>query len=62
MPTVDSPAALEIDAPIVPDPARDDDAVVIDCLQQFADALAARIMRWPEAYRNWHMVGGDARD
>ncbi len=62
IPAVDSPAVLEIDPPILPDPARDNDAVVVDCLQQSADALAARIMRWPEAYRNWHMVGGEAVD
>jgi hypothetical protein len=62
IPAVDSPAVLEIDPQIIPDPARDDDAEVVDCLQQFADALAARIMRWPEAYRNWHMVGGEAVD
>jgi lauroyl/myristoyl acyltransferase len=62
IPAVDGPAVLEIDPPIVPDPTRDGDAVVVDCLQRFADALAARIMRWPEAYRNWHMVGGEAVD
>jgi lauroyl/myristoyl acyltransferase len=56
MPSADGPA-LEIDPPIIPEPAPDADTVVVDCLQRFADALAARIMRWPEAYRNWHMVG-----
>jgi len=61
-PASDGPPALEIDPPIVPAPAGDADAVVIDCLQRFANALAARIMRWPEAYRNWHMVVREAVD
>ena len=60
-PAVDGPPALEIDPPIIPNSAGDGDAVIIDCLQRFADALAARVMRWPEAYRNWHMVAGDAQ-
>ena len=58
-PAIDRPPALEIDPPIIPDPAGDVDAVVVDCLQRFANALAARVMRWPEAYRNWHMVVGE---
>jgi lauroyl/myristoyl acyltransferase len=59
-PAVDGAQALEIDPPINPSASGDEDEVVTDCLQQFADALAARIMRWPEAYRNWHLVvGGD---
>jgi lauroyl/myristoyl acyltransferase len=60
-PSVDGPPALDIDPPIVPGHAGDAEAVVVDCLQRFADALAARIMRWPEAYRNWHMVAGEAQ-
>jgi lauroyl/myristoyl acyltransferase len=60
-PSVDGPPALEIDPPIVPGPAGDADAVVVDCLQRFANALAARVMRWPAAYRNWHMVAGVAQ-
>ena len=60
-PAVDGPPALEIDPPIVPCPAGDADAVVVDCLQRFANALAARIMRWPEAYRNWHWLPGAAQ-
>jgi lauroyl/myristoyl acyltransferase len=61
-PACDGPPALEIDPPIIPGPAGDVDAVVIDCLQRFANALAERIMRWPEAYRNWHLVVGGAGD
>jgi lauroyl/myristoyl acyltransferase len=57
-PAVDGPPALEIDSPIIPGPAGDAHAEVVNCLQRFADALAVRIMRWPEAYRNWHMVAG----
>jgi lauroyl/myristoyl acyltransferase len=60
-PSVDGPPALEIDSPIVPGHAGDAEAVVEDCLQRFADALAAHVMRWPEAYRNWHMVAGEAQ-
>lgn len=60
-PAVDGLPALEIDPPIIPASEGDRDAVVVDCLQRFADALAARVMRWPEAYRNWHMVAGDVQ-
>jgi lauroyl/myristoyl acyltransferase len=60
-PAADGPPALEIDPPIIPSSVGDGDAVVVDCLQRFADALAARVMRWPEAYRNWHMVAGDTQ-
>ena len=59
-PAVDAPPTLEIEGPIIPGPANGGDAVVVDCLQRFADALAARVMRWPEAYRNWHLISGDA--
>jgi lauroyl/myristoyl acyltransferase len=59
-PAVDQSPALEIDPPIIPSAASDEDAVVMDSLKRFANGLAARIMRWPEAYRNWHLVGGDA--
>jgi lauroyl/myristoyl acyltransferase len=61
IPDPDGPR-LEIDPPIVPDPSGDVDAVVVDCLQQFARGLEARVLRWPEAYRNWHMVEGGAVD
>lgn len=62
VPAADGPPVLEIDPPIVPDPAGDVDAQVVDCLQRFANALQARVMRWPEAYRNWHMVDDSADD
>jgi|KBSSwiStaDraftv2_1062776.scaffolds.fasta_scaffold255155_2 lauroyl/myristoyl acyltransferase len=57
-PSFDGPPALDIAPPINP-AAGDGDAVLVDCLQRFADALAARVMRWPEAYRNWHLVAGE---
>ena len=52
----DAPA-LEIDPPIVPDPSGDAEQGIVECLQQFADALERRVLRWPHAYRNWHLLG-----
>jgi len=49
--------ALEIDPPIVPDASGDADAVIVECLQKFADALDGRVRRWPRTYRNWHLLG-----
>ena len=51
--------ALEIDPPIVPDATADPDAAIVDCLQRFADALDRRVRRWPESYRNWHLLGDE---
>lgn len=47
--------ALDIEPPIVP--AGHDDESISRCLQAFADALETRVRRWPDAYRNWHMLG-----
>jgi hypothetical protein len=58
-PAVDAAPALEIEGPIIPG-TNGGDAVVVECLQRFADALAARVMRWPEEYRNWHLIAADA--
>ena len=51
----DGVAVVEIDPPIVPE--GEGDAAVVACLQQFADALDRRVRRWPDAYRNWHLLG-----
>lgn len=47
--------AVEIDPPVVPEGDADD--AVLHCLQGFAKSLEARVRRWPEAYRNWHLLG-----
>ena len=47
---------VEILPPIDIAKSPDHETAVVDSIRQFAAALEERVRRWPEVYRNWHMV------